>query len=139
MRGRSIAPTADGRRISTAVDFPMKPAAVLSATEPGVLALDETAQVVGHGIVSRTLLATPELRAVAFTFAAEQALTEHTSSARAFIQILSGECEFSIAGQPQILRAGQALHLPPNVPHAVRALTAMRMLLVLAPERKSAA
>lgn len=115
----------------------MKPSALLASSEPGVLALGDTAQIVGHGIVSRTLLATPELRAVVFSFAPEQALTEHTSTSRALIQILTGECEFSVAGKPQTLRAGSVLHLPPNVPHAVRATSAMTMLLVLAPERKS--
>jgi quercetin dioxygenase-like cupin family protein len=115
----------------------MKSSALLSSTEPGTIALGDAAQVVGHGIVSRTLLATPELRAVMFSFAAEQALTEHTSTSRALIQILTGECEFMVAGQPRVMRAGDVLHLPPNVPHAVRATTPMTMLLVLAPERKS--
>ena len=115
----------------------MKSSALLSPAEPGTLSLSEAAKVVGHGIASRTLLATPELRSVLFSFAPEQALTEHTSTSRALIQILSGECEFSVSGRPQIMRAGDVLHLPPNVPHAVRATSAMTMLLVLAPERKS--
>ncbi|PTY00069.1 cupin domain-containing protein [Opitutus sp. ER46] len=116
----------------------MKTSALLSNQEPGSLALAEAAPVVGHGIVSRTLLATPELRSVVFTFAPEQALTEHTSTSRALIQILSGECEFSVAGTPRMMKAGDLLHLPPNVPHAVLAKTALTMLLVLAPERKPA-
>lgn len=116
----------------------MKSSAVLSADQPGSLKLEEVGQVVGHGIVSRTLLATPELRSVFFSFAPEQALTEHTSTSRALIQILSGECEFSVAGTPRTMVAGEVLHLPPNVPHAVRAKTAMTMLLVLAPERRPA-
>lgn len=112
-----------------------KSSAVLSSDAPGALSLGEIAGVVGHGIVSRTLLATAELRAVLFSFAPEQALTEHSSTSRALIQILTGECEFSVAGDPRTMRPGDILHLPPNVPHAVRAVTAMTMLLVLAPER----
>lgn len=114
----------------------MKTSALLSADQPGTVLLEEAAQGVGHGIVSRTLLSTPELRAVLFSFAAEQALTEHTSTSRALIQILSGECDFTVAGASRLLRTGEVLHLPPNVPHAVKARTAMAMLLVLAPERK---
>lgn len=113
-----------------------KSSALLSAAEPGTLHLTDSAPIVGHGIVSRTVLATPELRAVLFSFAAEQALTEHTSTSRALIQILSGECEFTVAGKPQSLAAGAVLHLPPNVPHAVRATTPMTMLLVLAPKQQ---
>ncbi|HVU34986.1 MAG TPA: cupin domain-containing protein [Opitutaceae bacterium] len=112
-----------------------KSSALLAGNEPGMVSLRDAVPLVGQGIVSRTLLATPELRSVLFRFAPEQALTEHTSTSRAFIQILEGECEFSIAGQPRTLGAGEVLHLPPNVPHAVRATTAMSMLLVLAPER----
>ena len=114
----------------------MKSSSLLSSGEAGTLALAEAAQAVGHGIVSRTLLATPELRSVLFSFAPDQALTEHTSTSRALIQILTGECEFSVSGKPRTLKAGDLLHLPPNVPHAVRATSSMTMLLVLAPERK---
>lgn len=117
----------------------MKPSALLSTTEPGTVALGEAIPAVGDGIVSRALLATPELRVVVFSFAPGQALTEHTNPARAVIQILSGECEFSVAGQPRSMRAGDLLHLPPRVPHAVTASTAMTMLLTLAPERTAAA
>lgn len=113
----------------------MKTSALLPPDQFGVVNLTEAAQVVGHGIVSRTLLAAPELRAVFFSFAAEQALTEHTNPARALIQVLSGEGEFTVGGSVQTLAAGQLLHLPPNAPHAVRALTAMTMLLVLSPAR----
>ncbi len=116
----------------------MSSSALLAAGDPGHVSLAQVASGVGHGIVSRTLLATPELRSVLFSFAPEQALTEHTSTSRALIQIVAGECEFSVAGTPRALKAGDILHLPPNVPHAVRATTAMTMLLVLAPERKSA-
>lgn len=113
----------------------MKSNALLDAGEPGTVSLSAESQGVGHGIVSRTVLATPELRSVLFSFAADQVLTEHTSTSRALIQILSGECEFSVKGEPRTMKAGDILHLPPGVPHAVRATTAMTMLLVLAPQR----
>lgn len=116
----------------------MKSTALLSSDEAASLSLAESAQAVGHGIVSRTLLATPELRAVLFSFAAGQTLTEHTSTSRAVVQVLTGEGEFSVAGEPRTLRAGELLHLPPRVPHAVRAIEPLTMLLILAPERKPA-
>jgi quercetin dioxygenase-like cupin family protein len=117
----------------------MSSSSLLSTNEPGALALGETVQAVGHGIVSRTLLATPELRVVLFSFAAGQTLTEHASPSRALIQVLAGACEFSVAGQPRTLRAGDLLHLPPNVPHAVQATEPFTMLLTLAPPRKNPA
>lgn len=115
----------------------MHTSALLPISEPDTATLSDAVQIVDHGVVSRTLLASSELRATVFGFAAEQGLTEHTSTSRALIQILDGECEFSVAGEPRTMRAGDVLHLPPNVPHALRATTPMTMLLVLAPERES--
>lgn len=118
---------------------PTKSSALIARDQPGVVSLGDAAPVVANGIVSRTILATPELRAILFSFAPEQALTEHTNPARAVVHILTGECEFSVAGQPRTLRAGDLLHIPPSAPHAVRATTAMSMLLVLSPVRKEEA
>lgn len=113
----------------------MKTSALIASTDATSLSLGELAPSVGHGIVSRTLLATPEIRLVAFTFAAGQALTEHTSTSRAVIQVLTGEGEFHAHGKPRTLRAGDLLHLPPGTPHAVFATTNLTMLLTLAPPR----
>jgi quercetin dioxygenase-like cupin family protein len=77
------------------------------------------------------LLRTYKTRTVLFGFAEGQELTEHTSTQHALIQVLSGECEFSIAGDLQNLKAGAFLYLPPGMPHAVRATTQFSMLLTL--------
>ena len=58
-------------------------------------------------------------------------MTEHTSTQHALIQVLSGECEFSLGGKPHALKAGDFLHIPPNLPHAVKATSQFAMLLTL--------
>ncbi len=93
--------------------------------------LVEETKYAANGIVSRTLLRTANSRTVLFGFAEGQELTEHTSTQHALIQILSGECEFSIAGDPQNLKTGDFLYLPPGMPHAVNATTQFSMLLTL--------
>lgn len=113
----------------------MKSTSVLLPEESSAIALIDAAPAVGHGIVSRTLLATPELRVVVFRFAAGQELTEHTSTSRALVQILGGECDFAVAGETRRLKTGDMLHLPPRLAHAVKAATALTMLLTLAPPR----
>ena len=78
--------------------------------DPGrqkVLSLAAETRFAPNGIVSRTLLRTPNSR------------------------MLSGECEFSLAGQPYALKAGDLLHMPPNLPHAVKATQQFSMLLTL--------
>ena len=107
----------------------MKKNSLLSATEPGVCALLEPVDNVTHGIVSRAVLTTPGLRLTLFHFAAGQELSEHTSKARALVQILSGTCAFSVGGTVHTLKTGDLLHLPPNAPHALTAPEDFSMLL----------
>jgi len=62
-----------------------------------IVSLAEETKFVANGIISRTLLRTDSTRVVLFGFAEGQELTEHTSTQQAVVQILSGECEFSLA------------------------------------------
>lgn len=104
---------------------------MIEPSEEKVLSLAEETQFAPHGIVSRTLLNLPNARVILFGFAAGQELTEHTSTQHALIQILSGECEFSLAGECHTLQAGDLLHVPPDSPHAVKATRQFSMLLTL--------
>ena len=104
-----------------------------------ILSLSEETQFAANGIVSRTLLRTPNSRLVLFSFTKGQELTEHTSTQHAVIQILSGECEFSLDGKPNLLKAGDLIYMPPNLRHAVKATEQFSMLLTLSkPEQKLA-
>ena len=103
----------------------------MDASSDKVISLAQETQFAPNGIVSRTLLRTPILRVVLFGFAEGQELTEHTSTQQALVQILSGECEFSLAGKPHNLKAGDFLHMQPNAPHAVKATKQFSMLLTL--------
>ena len=64
-------------------------ATLLDPVAPGVLDLADATQFSPQGIVSRGVIAAPGLRVTLFGFAAGQELTEHTSSSRALIQILT--------------------------------------------------
>jgi quercetin dioxygenase-like cupin family protein len=96
-----------------------------------IISLAKETQFASNGIVSRTLLRAPNVRVVLFGFAEGQELTEHTSTQRAVIEILSGECDFSLGGKSHALKAGDFLHMPPNVPHAVKATKQFSMILTL--------
>lgn len=102
------------------------------------LVLADSVQVSSSGIVSRTVLQSPELRTVLFAFDAGQELTSHTSRRRALVQVLSGACDFFFAGAWHRLETGALLHMPPGHPHAVRAGAGpFTMLLTLAAEPTS--
>ena len=108
---------------------------LLPTDEAQALKLVDAVQVSTAGIVSKTLLNSPEVRVVLFTFAEGQELTAHASRRRALVQILEGTCDFLFADKWQRLEAGMFLHLPPNHLHAVRATSGpFSMLLTLGTE-----
>ena len=96
-----------------------------------MLSLAKETQFAPNGIVSRTLLNVANARTTLFGFAEGQELTEHTSTQHALVQILSGECEFSLDGRSHPLKAGDFLYMPPDLAHAVRATKQFSMLLTL--------
>lgn len=108
------------------------PAALLSPDLAAVCPLTAPAPNVAHGIVSQAVLTAPGLRVTLFRFAAGQELSEHTTPARALIQVLTGACEFTLPDRQQLMKAGDLLHLPPRLPHAVRALEDLTILITQA-------
>lgn len=82
-------------------------------------------------VVSRTLVRKPAGTVTAFAFDAGEGLSEHTAPFDALALNLEGEADISIAGTPHRLSAGQLLKLPAGQPHAVKATTPFKMLLVM--------
>ena len=104
---------------------------LISPDEQRILSLNQETQFAANGIVSRTLMKTSGSRVVLFGFAAGQELSEHTSPHHALAQVLSGECEWTLAGKLHTLKAGDLLYMPPGLPHGVRASQQFSMLLTL--------
>lgn len=110
----------------------MKSSALLDPTRDGFCPLLSPATPVLHGIVSQAVLTAPGLRITRFTFAPGQELSEHTSPARVLVQILAGNCAFTVGGRTHLLQAGDLLHVPPRLPHALRALTDLTLIVTQA-------
>lgn len=94
---------------------------------------------VPNGIVSRTVFHSPQCRVVLFAFAAGQGLTEHTTVRHVLLQALTGQCEFTLDGKVQTLRAGDILSMPPGAPHALSASEPFSMLLTMIETEKPVA
>jgi quercetin dioxygenase-like cupin family protein len=113
----------------------MSQPSLIAADTAQSLGLADSVQISPAGIVSRTIVQTPELRVVLFAFDAGQELTSHTSRRRALVQVLSGACDVFFGGAWHHLESGTLLHLPPGHPHAVRATAGpFTMLLTLGAE-----
>lgn len=111
----------------------MKEKPLIESGTQKILSLAEETKFAANGIVSRTVFRSPNCRVVLFGFAEGQELSEHTSTQHALVQILSGECEFTLAGKAHALKAGDLLYMPPNLPHAACATKPFSMLLTLTP------
>ncbi|ASV72758.1 hypothetical protein THTE_0156 [Thermogutta terrifontis] len=95
------------------------------------LELPQLLSVQSQAIVSRILVKHPSGSITLFAFDEGQSVEEHTAPFDAMIHVLEGEAEVSIAGEWHLVRAGEAILLPANVPHAIRAPKAFKMVLVM--------
>ena len=82
-------------------------------------------------VVSRTLLSRPTGTVTLFAFDAGQGLSEHTAPFDALAHLLEGEAEIVVSGKALPTRAGEAVLMPANQPHALKAVTRFKMLLTM--------
>ena len=66
-----------------------------------------------------------------FAFDAGQELSEHAAPYDALVHILDGEAEVRISGVSYSLAAGDAILMPANEPHALKATKQFKMLLTM--------
>jgi quercetin dioxygenase-like cupin family protein len=95
------------------------------------LALRDLVTPTAHGIASRVLAKAPGGNVTLFSFDAGQGLTEHTSSYEALVLVLEGHLDLTVAGDSIAAPAGAIVRLPADVPHALDAPVATRMLLIM--------
>jgi len=82
-------------------------------------------------VVSRQITKADGGNVTLFAFDREQELSEHTAPFDALVYVLEGETEISISGEQFHLRTGNAIIMPADDPHAVKALTRFKMLLTM--------
>ena len=93
-------------------------------------AADHVAYIDG-AVVSKTLIKKESGTVTLFAFEAGQGLSEHTAPFDALVQILDGEARITIGGEAQTVSSGEMIIMPANVPHALQAEKAFKMLLVM--------
>jgi quercetin dioxygenase-like cupin family protein len=108
-----------------------------AAALEGVIALTALVQFSPGAVVSRTLLKKDTGTVTAFAFDAGEELSEHTAPFDALVVAIEGEGEISIAGTCHRVIAGHLLRLPAGQPHAVKAVTPFKMLLIMIREGRT--
>lgn len=72
-----------------------------------------------------------------FGFAAGHELKTHSLPIPILIYVVGGEGECDLGGETVQVRAGSFMRIEPLVPHAVRAKTPLRMLLIQVKDSKA--
>ncbi|RXE57001.1 cupin [Methanoculleus taiwanensis] len=85
----------------------------------------------GGSIVSRMLVYKKSGTITLFAFDAGEGLSEHTAPYDAILTVLDGEATVTIAGAEHLLKAGELIIMPANIPHAVKATDRFKMMLTM--------
>ena len=96
-----------------------------------ILNLSRLAEYQTGAIVSCQISKTEGGNITLFAFDEGQELSEHTVPFEAFVQVLDGETEIRISGNPNHLKAGDAIIMPAGAPHAVKAVSKFKMILTM--------
>jgi len=96
-----------------------------------VLKLKDMAAYQEHSVVSREIIRKPSGTMTVFAFDKGEGLSEHTAPFDAAVYLLEGEAEIRIDGKPYSVKEGEMIIMPANKPHALKAVTRYKMLLVM--------
>ncbi len=82
-------------------------------------------------VVSRTIIERNAGSVTLFAFDKGQGLSEHTAPFDALACILDGEADITISGKSIRMKAGEAVIMPANKPHALKAVERFKMLVMI--------
>ncbi len=102
-----------------------------TAPKAEILNLPDMVSYQTGSVVSRQITKADAGNVTLFAFDAGQELSEHTAPFDALVHVVEGEAEIIISGKPFHLKAGEAILMPADEPHAVKATTQFKMLLTM--------
>src|SRR5574341_1580642 len=102
-----------------------------TAPKSEVLQLTELVAYQEGSVVSRQITKADAGNITLFAFDKDQELSEHTAPFDALVHVLDGEAEIRISGTGFNLKTGDAIIMPADEPHAVKAINRFKMLLTM--------
>ena len=85
----------------------------------------------GNSVVSKRVLEQKTGNITLFSFDKGQKLSEHSAPFDAMVQVVEGQVEITIDKKPYILKEGETIIMPANIPHALLAVEKFKMLLTM--------
>lgn len=80
---------------------------------------------------SKALVQRKDLTLTLFALDAGQQIAKHTATGDALVQILEGEAGITIDEKDFVVKTGESIVMPAEIPHALEAKTAFKMLLTV--------
>jgi quercetin dioxygenase-like cupin family protein len=102
-----------------------------TAPKSEILHLAELVSYQDGSVVSRQITKANAGNITLFAFDQDQELSEHTAPFDALAHILDGSAEVKISGKAFQLESGDAIIMPANELHALKALSPFKMLLTM--------
>lgn len=96
-----------------------------------VVGLKELINYQEGSVVSKEIIKKETGTVTLFAFDQGQGLSEHTAPFDALVNIIDGQAEVTISGEPFIVKEGEMIIMPAHKPHALKAAEKFKMLLVL--------
>ncbi len=84
-----------------------------------------------NSVVSKRVLEKSAGNITLFAFDKGQKLSEHSAPFDAMVQVIEGNVEINIDKKQYILKEGEIIIMPANIPHAVFAVEKFKMLLIM--------
>ncbi|HHO75511.1 MAG TPA: cupin domain-containing protein [Deltaproteobacteria bacterium] len=103
----------------------------MNDTAGKTVSIKELAAYQDHSVASREIIKKPAGTVTVFAFDKGEGLSEHTAPFDALVQVLEGTALVSIDAQPHTVREGEMIIMPAGRPHALKAQTRFKMLLVM--------
>ena len=99
--------------------------------EAQVAKLAELVDYQDGSVVSREIISKNTGTVNLFAFDQGKGLSEHTAPFDALVYVLDGEAEIVISGKPLRVKQGEAVIMPANQPHALKAIEKFKMILTM--------
>ncbi|KXA13079.1 cupin domain protein [Fusobacterium equinum] len=100
-------------------------------TRGTTFALKEEISYEAGQIISKNLVTNNAMVMTLMSFDQGESLAAHKAPGDALVSLLDGEAKFWIDGKENVVKAGESILLPGNISHAVEAIKAFKMLLII--------
>jgi quercetin dioxygenase-like cupin family protein len=82
-------------------------------------------------VISKTLVQNEKVSLTIFSFDKGEEISTHASGGDALVTVLDGVGRFTVGGKVHLLKEGETLIMPKDVPHAVYGQEKFKMLLLV--------